>query len=75
MQIFISFWDNRNVTELTPDGKTAVLNIHNQGEFSEDREACPISNRPSGVADARLRSAAMGMVMVMTKDDGGLSGA
>ena len=55
----------------TPDGKTAFLNIQHPGEFSEEREADPISNWPSGVAGARPRSA----TVVITKDDGGVIGA
>ena len=55
----------------TPDGKTAFVNIQHPGEFSEDREADPISNWPSGVSGARPRSA----TVVITKDDGGLIGA
>ena len=54
----------------TPDGKTAFLNIQHPGEFSEEREADPISNWPSGVAGARPRSA----TVVITKDGGGVIG-
>lgn len=54
----------------TPDGKTAFLNIQHPGEFSEQREADPISTWPSRVAGARPRSA----TIVITKDDGGLIG-
>ena len=54
----------------TPDGKTAFLNIQHPGEFSEDRQADPISNWPSGLTGARPRSA----TIVITKDDGGVIG-
>ena len=54
----------------TPDGKTAFLNIQHPGEFSEEREADPISNWPSSAAGARPRSA----TIVITKDDGGVIG-
>ena len=54
----------------TPDGKTALLNIQHPGEFSEDRQADPISNWPSGLTGARPRSA----TIVITKDDGGVIG-
>ena len=55
----------------TPDGKTAFLNIQHPGEFSEEREADPISKWPSSAAGARPRSA----TIVITKDDGGVIGA
>lgn len=55
----------------TPDGKTAFLNIQHPGEFSEEREAGPISNWPSSATGARPRSA----TIVITKDDGGVIGA
>ena len=55
----------------TPDGKTAFLNIQHPGEFSEARDKNPISNWPSGEADALPRSA----TIVITKDDGGLIGS
>lgn len=55
----------------TPDGKTAFLNIQHPGEFSEDRDADPISNWPSGAEGARPRSA----TIVITKDDGGVIGS